>query len=86
MMAFYTWLMRNHRHKNTLQGKLAEVLHKYSYVITRGIGYKRSRAYVEILCKTDEHLKAFEDVWVDYTAYKAECRALKKKQAAAKHW
>jgi len=84
MMAFYTWLMRNHRHENTPQGNLAEALHKFSYVITRGIGYKRSRAYVEILCKTDEHLAAFEEAWIDYTAYKSECRAIAKKQTEAK--
>lgn len=74
MMAFYTWLMKNHRHENTPLGELAEELHKHSHIITRGQGYKRSRAYVQILCKTSEHLDAFEEAWKGYTAYKSECR------------
>jgi len=73
-MAFYTWLMRTHRNENTPIGELAEELHKFSHIITRGQGYKRSRAYVQILCKTSKHLDAFEDAWKGYTAYKAECR------------
>ena len=74
MMAFYTWLMRTHRNENTPISELAEELHKHSHIITRGQGYKRSRAYVQILCKTKEHLDAFEDAWKEYSAYKTECR------------
>ena len=73
-MTFFTWMKRNHRHKDSAIGHLADEMCRHSARFIRATGYNRNYFYASRLCTAAYTLPAFDEAWRKYEVYKREQR------------
>lgn len=71
-MTFYTFMMRNHRGKNTPEGAFAEDIFQDRENFPRnGVGkfdgwHRILKGYLERHCASSNHMNVFEKCWESY--------------------